>query len=80
MQWQADEKLLRSKISQLEAEIASLLDSREIDKQIFTSRLAAANRLLPAPDCGMKYLDRAVAFGKLKALADGAAIVRTEIS
>ena len=33
-------------------------------------------RLIPAPDCGMKYLPREVAFGKLKALADGAAIVR----
>jgi 5-methyltetrahydropteroyltriglutamate--homocysteine methyltransferase len=37
-------------------------------------------RLVPAPDCGMKYLDRATAFGKLKALADGAAIVRRELS
>jgi len=36
--------------------------------------------LIPAPDCGMKYLSREVAFGKLKALADGAAIVRREIS
>ena len=36
--------------------------------------------LIPAPDCGMKYLSREVAFGKLKALADGAAIVRKEIS
>ena len=38
------------------------------------------DRLVPAPDCGMKYLSREVAFGKLKALADGAAIVRKEIS
>jgi 5-methyltetrahydropteroyltriglutamate--homocysteine methyltransferase len=36
--------------------------------------------LIPAPDCGMKYLSREVAFGKLKALADGAAIVRREVS
>ncbi len=36
--------------------------------------------LIPAPDCGMKYLPREVAFGKLKALADGARIVRAEIS
>lgn len=36
--------------------------------------------LIPAPDCGMKYLSREVAFGKLKALAGGAAIVRREIS
>ena len=33
-------------------------------------------RLIPAPDCGMKYMPRAVAFGKLKALADGAEILR----
>lgn len=33
-------------------------------------------KLSPAPDCGMKYLPRASAFGKLKALAAGAALVR----
>jgi 5-methyltetrahydropteroyltriglutamate--homocysteine methyltransferase len=38
------------------------------------------DKLLPAPDCGMKYLPRATAFGKLKALADGAAIVRRELA
>jgi 5-methyltetrahydropteroyltriglutamate--homocysteine methyltransferase len=36
--------------------------------------------LIPAPDCGMKYLPREVAFGKLKALAEGAAIVRRELA
>jgi 5-methyltetrahydropteroyltriglutamate--homocysteine methyltransferase len=40
----------------------------------------AADKLVPAPDCGMKYLPRKIAFGKLKALADGAAIVRKELS
>jgi 5-methyltetrahydropteroyltriglutamate--homocysteine methyltransferase len=39
-----------------------------------------AERLVAAPDCGMKYLPRDVAFGKLKALADGAAIVRRELA
>jgi 5-methyltetrahydropteroyltriglutamate--homocysteine methyltransferase len=39
-----------------------------------------AERLIPAPDCGMKYLSRASAFGKIRALAEGAAIVRHEIS
>ncbi len=39
-----------------------------------------ANRLVLAPDCGMKYLSRQAAFGKLKALADGAAIVRRELT
>ena len=38
------------------------------------------DRLIPAPDCGMKYLPRDVAFGKLRALSAGAAIVRREIS
>ena len=39
-----------------------------------------AERLVLAPDCGMKYLTRAAAFGKLRALAEGAAMVRKEIS
>jgi 5-methyltetrahydropteroyltriglutamate--homocysteine methyltransferase len=43
-------------------------------------KYVAPDKLVPAPDCGMKYLPRDVAFGKLKALADGAAIVRKEIS
>jgi 5-methyltetrahydropteroyltriglutamate--homocysteine methyltransferase len=38
-----------------------------------------AERLAVAPDCGMKYLPRPVAFAKMKALADGAAMVRREI-
>ncbi len=33
-------------------------------------------RVVVAPDCGMKYLPRATAFGKMKAMADGARIVR----
>jgi 5-methyltetrahydropteroyltriglutamate--homocysteine methyltransferase len=40
----------------------------------------AAERLIPAPDCGMKYLTRETAFGKLAALSAGAAIVRSELS
>ena len=38
-----------------------------------------AGRLVVAPDCGMKYLPRATAFGKLKAMCDAAAMVRKEI-
>src|SRR5215218_11056743 len=37
-------------------------------------------RLVVAPDCGMKYMPRHTAFGKLKAMCDAAAIVRKEIS
>jgi 5-methyltetrahydropteroyltriglutamate--homocysteine methyltransferase len=36
-------------------------------------------RLIIAPDCGMKYHPREVAFGKLKAMVDGARIVRREL-
>jgi len=35
--------------------------------------------LIIAPDCGMKYLPREVAFGKLKAMVAGTQIVRTEV-
>jgi len=37
-------------------------------------------RLVAAPDCGMKYLPAESAFGKLKSLAGGAAIVRKELA
>ena len=35
-----------------------------------------AERLIAAPDCGMKYLPRALALAKLHALSEGAALVR----
>jgi 5-methyltetrahydropteroyltriglutamate--homocysteine methyltransferase len=37
-------------------------------------------RLVVAPDCGMKYLAAAVAFGKMRAMVEGAAIVRRELA
>ena len=62
------------------------LGSAEVETpELVAERLRAALRFLPperivaAPDCGMKYLPRERAFGKLKALADGAAIVRREL-
>lgn len=39
-----------------------------------------ATRVIVAPDCGLKYLPRDVAFEKMKAMADGARIVREELS
>ena len=42
-------------------------------------KYVSADRLIPAPDCGMKYMPRATAFGKLKAMSDAAAMVRKEI-
>ena len=35
-----------------------------------------AERIVAAPDCGMKYMSREIAFGKLKAMAEGAALLR----
>jgi 5-methyltetrahydropteroyltriglutamate--homocysteine methyltransferase len=37
-------------------------------------------RLIPAPDCGMKYLPRDTAFGKLSALSAAARAVRSALS
>jgi 5-methyltetrahydropteroyltriglutamate--homocysteine methyltransferase len=43
-------------------------------------RHIAAERLVAAPDCGMKYLTREQASGKLRAMVEGAAIVRCELA
>jgi 5-methyltetrahydropteroyltriglutamate--homocysteine methyltransferase len=40
---------------------------------------APAQRLAVAPDCGMKYLPRKIAFGKLKAMVAGVKIVRARL-
>jgi 5-methyltetrahydropteroyltriglutamate--homocysteine methyltransferase len=40
----------------------------------------APERLIPAPDCGMKYLPRATAFAKLCALAEGARLARAQLA
>jgi 5-methyltetrahydropteroyltriglutamate--homocysteine methyltransferase len=39
----------------------------------------APDNLIPAPDCGMKYMPREIAFRKLQALCRGAAIARAEL-
>ena len=40
----------------------------------------AAERIVVAPDCGLKYLPREVAFGKMQAMVAGATIVRRELA
>jgi 5-methyltetrahydropteroyltriglutamate--homocysteine methyltransferase len=40
----------------------------------------AADRLIIAPDCGLKYLPRDVAFAKLRAMVAGGALVRRELT
>ena len=42
-------------------------------------KFVPAERLVVAPDCGMKYLPREVAFGKLRAMVQGARAVRGEL-
>jgi 5-methyltetrahydropteroyltriglutamate--homocysteine methyltransferase len=37
-------------------------------------------RMYISPDCGMKFMPRARAFGKLKAMVDGTEIVRKELA
>jgi len=66
--------------------VISMGDPEPESPETVASRIRAAlahlspERLIPAPDCGMKYIPRAVAFAKLQALAEGAAIVRRELS
>lgn len=38
-----------------------------------------AKQIIVAPDCGMKYLPRDIAFGKMQAMVGGAEIVRKEL-
>ena len=38
-----------------------------------------AERIVVAPDCGLKYLPREVAYGKMRAMVEGAKIVRAEL-
>lgn len=63
------------------------LSTNEVESpDVIADRLRAAldvipaERLVAAPDCGMKFLPRSVAFAKLAALAAGAALVRAELA
>jgi 5-methyltetrahydropteroyltriglutamate--homocysteine methyltransferase len=66
--------------------VNDLADLNAETPEIVAARIRAAlavvpaERLAVAPDCGMKYLPRKIAFAKMQALADGAAIVRREIA
>jgi 5-methyltetrahydropteroyltriglutamate--homocysteine methyltransferase len=65
--------------------VLDLGDPRPETPAVVAQRIRAAlahvpaERLVAAPDCGMKYLPRETARAKLHALAAGAAIVRSEI-
>ncbi len=65
--------------------VLSLGDMEVETPEMVAGRIRAAlqyvepERLILAPDCGMKYLPREVAFGKLCALVEGARMVRKEL-
>ena len=66
--------------------VIDLADMTIETPEVVADRIRAAlahvppERLVIAPDCGMKYLPRAVAYGKMKAMVDGAKIVRQEVA
>ena len=65
--------------------VLDLSDMRIESPESIAARLREALRYIPparlmvAPDCGLKYLPRAIAFQKLRAMTLGAAIVRESI-
>jgi 5-methyltetrahydropteroyltriglutamate--homocysteine methyltransferase len=65
--------------------VISMGDPEPETPEAVAARIRAAlahlppERLIPGPDCGIKYISRATAFAKLQALAEGAAIVRREL-
>jgi 5-methyltetrahydropteroyltriglutamate--homocysteine methyltransferase len=66
--------------------VLNLSDLNVETAELVADRIRAVLNVVPpeqvilAPDCGMKYLTRETAIGKLTALADGAAIVRAELT
>jgi 5-methyltetrahydropteroyltriglutamate--homocysteine methyltransferase len=66
--------------------VLDLGDPEVESPQAVAARIRAAlehvepERLVVAPDCGMKYLPRETARGKLLALVEGAALVRSTLS
>ncbi len=71
-----DKQILLGVLDLSTAEVESVAVIKERVKRAL--KYAAPERLLLAPDCGMKYLPRASAFGKLSAMAAAAAELRRE--
>ena len=61
---------------------SSAVETREVVAERIRKALAVVSpeRLVVAPDCGMKYLTRERAFGKLEAMVAGARLVRDELA
>jgi 5-methyltetrahydropteroyltriglutamate--homocysteine methyltransferase len=62
------------------------LSSMEVETpEVVAARIKRAlphvspERIVVAPDCGLKYLPRDIAFGKMKAMVEGAALARAEL-
>ena len=66
--------------------VIDLNDQRVESPETVAARIRRAlrhvnpERVIVAPDCGMKYLSREVADGKMRAMVEGAAIVRRELT
>jgi 5-methyltetrahydropteroyltriglutamate--homocysteine methyltransferase len=66
--------------------VLDLSDMKVETPEVVASRIrralpyVAAERIVVAPDCGLKYLPRDVAFGKMLAMVEGANIVRRELT
>jgi 5-methyltetrahydropteroyltriglutamate--homocysteine methyltransferase len=66
--------------------VLDLGDARAETPALVAERLRGAlrhikpERLVVAPDCGMKYLSRSLAFAKMQAMVEGARIVRRELA
>jgi 5-methyltetrahydropteroyltriglutamate--homocysteine methyltransferase len=68
--------------------ILGVIDLNDVNVETPQTVAARIRRALPyvraedvivAPDCGMKYLPREVALGKMRAMVEGASIVRAEL-
>ena len=72
-------------ISRRMSSISSTMQVTRTMEMISTARIrkalahVPAERIIVAPDCGLKYLPREVAFGKMRAMVEGAKIVRAEL-
>ena len=66
--------------------VLDLSDPEAETPEVVAARIEAALQVIPAerlqvgPDCGMKYLSRELAFAKLRALVEGARIVRERLA
>ena len=66
--------------------VLDLSDHTIETRETVAARIRAAlpfvspERIVVAPDCGLKYLPRDIAFGKMQAMVEGATIVRRELA